>query len=980
MKESAGYVQLDNGGIIDPMTTRSALTTNTDKACLPEGYEIAFADSLELSRLSSGGNMLTYQILEIADPADMRHQSAADGDVRVAVFAAGEHLLRQLANIPSGLISAEFLFVFQPDAGGSDRQARLRLYLRLWASDDLTAKTLSQLIERGGLSIYYHLKRVDGQLDDLTHLSASCDIVRRQVLIEPLHGPEFNANVPNLYYAIVPFAPNTTNDFILLDRILDGVDEPVLISLRIQPADISQERRAMTALMERLHSINHSWHSGGDDCSEIDYFGDDQRYAPSNRGLQPLTMRDPVADDISRSLRAVHQSLCEEPHLFFSIRAIAVTEAVVSLVGSTFAECAFEEGTYQIVVSRKGEGLFDNTVGFDCESELAPAPAHLHLRHDQDVREHSELYRLAQLATVDELSGAFRLPVASFSSPLCIRRNTDPVHEEPNDIIVLGFDDQGIEGNSNPVQRGIHVELLKKHMSVFGVSGMGKTTSNINVLLQLRAKGIPFMVIETAKKDYRVIKMLGDSGLAHCRQLAEELEVYTVGEEACSPLRLNPLEILPGISRDAHIENLLGCFMGVMAIFPALPGILGEAMEDIYEAHPNIKTPPIIADLFATSMKVLARKGYSAEVNSNITGALDNRLGGLTRRIAGTVFQCRHSIPSIDHFMSSYSVLELDILSGGQKCLITLFLLNWIREYLKSVPSTNRLRYVVLVEESHNIFGPSGDAKPSEEAPDPKAHVADVLSTMLVELRSLGVGIILSDQHPKSLDTTAVKSTSTKLAFRQVYGAERQELAESMLLPEVEAVDLARLGPGQAYLYREGYFRSIRIRTPNLHSDLNLPVSPSDEELLAIIRGEEWFERISLMRTVTELDQFKEYLDEFEQERVAVMDRLSQLQRCYQYVLKHLHNRLSKRRLPAIKREALRLKKHLVSMRESFRRCRHSTYLVDGSLSVDDSDVKSYASQLESRFRIATGRGMNSVLTIIDKLIQNCRSLLQTGV
>ena len=106
--------------------------------------------------------------------------------------------------------------------------------------------------------------------------------------------------------------------------------------------------------------------------------------------------------------------------------------------------------------------------------------------HEQESEECRELGRLVQLATVDELKGAFRLPVASSFSPvLCMRKSTDPVYEDPKDLIVIGYNDQGIEGNPNPIPVGIRLDELRKHVAIFGVSGSGKTTLNIHILYQL---------------------------------------------------------------------------------------------------------------------------------------------------------------------------------------------------------------------------------------------------------------------------------------------------------------------------------------------------------------------------------------------------------------------------------------------------------------------------------------------------------------
>ena len=177
-----------------------------------------------------------------------------------------------------------------------------------------------------------------------------------------------------------------------------------------------------------------------------------------------------------------------------------------------------------------------------------------------DVDNYRDLRALQNLATVDELLGLFTLPIGSFCSPYCVRKNTDPESIPAEELIVLGYDEHSLAGSSVPVPRGIRVETLKKHFSAFGLPGAGKTTGNINILSQLNDKQIPFMVIESAKKEYRVLKKFKKHKNTTFRKLARDLEIYTPGAEKVSPFRFNPLEILPGIDVAEHIENLLSCF------------------------------------------------------------------------------------------------------------------------------------------------------------------------------------------------------------------------------------------------------------------------------------------------------------------------------------------------------------------------------------------------------------------------------------
>ena len=90
--------------------------------------------------------------------------------------------------------------------------------------------------------------------------------------------------------------------------------------------------------------------------------------------------------------------------------------------------------------------------------------------------------------------------------------------------------------------------------------GMGKTTSNINILIQLSERDIPFIVFESAKSEYRVLKKFKRHKKTSIRKLAKELRIFTAGNEKTSCFRFNPLRIPPGIGVDEHIENLLACF------------------------------------------------------------------------------------------------------------------------------------------------------------------------------------------------------------------------------------------------------------------------------------------------------------------------------------------------------------------------------------------------------------------------------------
>ena len=342
-------------------------------------------------------------------------------------------------------------------------------------------------------------------------------------------------------------------------------------------------------------------------------------------------------------------------------------------------------------------------------------------------------------------------------------------------------------------------------MFVCGMSGNGKTTMVMNLTIQLLAHGVPVLIIEPVKTEHRLAKTLKDSPDPYARRLAASMEIFTPGDESISPFRLNCFESFSGIGLDEHIGNLVGCFMGAMPSTPFLPIIQEESLERVYEDHDLVTNPPLMNELIEVVKQVIAEKGYSGETLSDIRAASELRLASLTRGAMGKVFQCRHSVPSVDRLISRPSLIELDHLSGEKASLVTLFLLMSIRERLLSIPKTGKgLRLVIILEEAHNLVGRTGAAKASEEAADPKAFAAEAICRMLVEFRALEVGMIIVDQHPSAVAPEVVKATGTKLAFRQVAEEDRLDLGASMLLGDLEVEEIARLKPGEAYFYTEG--------------------------------------------------------------------------------------------------------------------------------------------------------------------------------
>ncbi|MCC7359466.1 MAG: DUF87 domain-containing protein [Anaerolineales bacterium] len=194
----------------------------------------------------------------------------------------------------------------------------------------------------------------------------------------------------------------------------------------------------------------------------------------------------------------------------------------------------------------------------------------------------------------------------------------------------------------------VSLKDLTRHSLITGFTGSGKTNTVLYLLDQLwRRHGIPFLVIEAAKKEYRALSRLAGF---------EELLIFTLGDETTSPFRFNPFELLPGVRVEAHLGRLQACFDAALPQFGILPSIVAEALEEIYRAKgwkltdrapaSEARLCPTLRELYAAVIQAAEGRGYGGEMRDNIRAAAGGRIGSLLRGSRGRMFGGQRSLPA----------------------------------------------------------------------------------------------------------------------------------------------------------------------------------------------------------------------------------------------------------------------------------------------------------------------------------------------
>jgi hypothetical protein len=807
-----------------------------------------------------------YTIRTLADPGSPEARAAAGGDSVTKIFDNNTNFLRILSEFPPGSVNVALRFVFEPE--NQFKQNRLRIYLISTSSPVQQEQCLSLLMEKGPLNQFYTIEKAQACPVEWSQFSVFSDITRKQTLSKSTLAPGFNSRAMPYYYLIEPFRPENSNDYMQLDNILDRLTAPALIEVCVEPVQTAAVSMYLSECISCCQAVNRSWEH---DQEDIIHLGGGLDGRDWSSALRPLRQKECLVDDILRKTRSLNETLTRR-HLKFSIRIFAADKPAARLLGSVVAESALRDGIYQMHDFCRGDEFFDFVIQNAEHAELMAPPVFEACREVKTIDLYRNISTLCSMSTVDEIAGVFRLPVACVSrSPRCIRKDTDPKSIPPQDMIVIGTDENGVKA-------GIELKSLVKHCSIFGLPGSGKSILSTSIMSQLCMRNIPFILFEPGKSEYRRLKCLKKSKSRQAAKLAAQLGLFTPGS-SISPLGINPLQIPDGIGVYEHIENLLCCFKAAMPMEGPMVGILAEALEQVCLEYPDPARPAVIADVYQSVNKTLAAKSYCGEVKSNIKAAFDVRLGQLSRRSIGQVLKNRYACPGIKELLKGFSIIELALLPSEAASLITLFILTMICEHLRSTPyNAEGVRLAIILEEAHNLVGPDTNAAVNEANADPKAFAAEFICRMLAELRSLGIAIIILDQMPSAVASQVVKNTGSKIVFRQVDLTDRRTIGGAMLFNDVDTEQLCRLVPGQAYLHTEGRYRPQLVFTPNLKQQWNIPEPPVGERILPLIKRDEWFLKSAGNRIVIQTQHFKEGLERYILYRKSLISQIEKLQ------------------------------------------------------------------------------------------------------
>lgn len=463
------------------------------------------------------------------------------------------------------------------------------------------------------------------------------------------------------------------------------------------------------------------------------------------------------------------------------------------------------------------------------------------------------LKRLTHLCSLTEAVSFFRLP---YDADNLVGINVNRVGKTRETLLSIPDEMEsltvGIVGGNSYSGKTIPIRIplntFTRHTLIAGMPGTGKTTFSINVLLQFYRYGIPFLVIEPTKAEYRAMI-----------DAIPELQVFTPGKNSVIPFILNPFIPPRGITLEVFKPSLLAAFKAAFSMPNPLDILFANAMDLCYtkngwKSYSKSGDEDVrifsLYDFILVFKELIRKSSYSSEIKGNMESAGTFRLMNLIVQ-NGNIYDTEKTVPLHD-LLSKPTVIELNSLENHeQKALImALLLINIVLFTKQNNVGDGNLKNILMIDEAHVLLG--SESSSQDGAADAGKTTVQALQNMIAEIRSYGTGIIIADQSPRKVTREIVGNTDIKVVFQLVETSDREIISSSMNMSDNEASQLPSLKTGEAFVYFRSLEHPIRMKTSDARLENKIRLSVSDDELIR--KTNYWCEKKDLLKPYIDCD------------------------------------------------------------------------------------------------------------------------------
>ncbi|MBC7120078.1 MAG: ATP-binding protein [Candidatus Methanosuratus sp.] len=339
---------------------------------------------------------------------------------------------------------------------------------------------------------------------------------------------------------------------------------------------------------------------------------------------------------------------------------------------------------------------------------------------------------------------------------------------------------------------------IRRHVSIFGATGSGKSTTALSLALRLYSSGASVLILDWHGEHSAAVEDAG--GL-----------VLRPGVQG--GLTINPLSGFVGNDLGFQIEFITDIFSQVFHFTPPQSYMFREALKAAYRS----KITPTISDLIAELSLLPVRSSWDHETRM----ALMRRLKSFTEGACGFALSGSDSIPREKIFQGLVSIDLTNLKDVNNRTIYANILMKMVYDYCVHRGEQPGLNHILFIEEAQNIFQPRRPEDPMT-----------IGERILAELRKFGEGVVVISQFPSSVSQDVVKNTAVRIIHAIRSGEDLKMIAASTSMDEKQVGAIPLLSVGEAIV-------SLPSRSGNFFVRVSAdPLAAASSNISAGTRGE----------------------------------------------------------------------------------------------------------------------------------------------
>ena len=332
---------------------------------------------------------------------------------------------------------------------------------------------------------------------------------------------------------------------------------------------------------------------------------------------------------------------------------------------------------------------------------------------------------------------------------------------ERGEGIVLG---RGKARSGTSHEFRLQLDDLRRHVSVIGMTGSGKSTTAGVIVRQVAAMGLPVMVLDWHNEHSELVKSVGGS-------------VLSPGKD---DFAINPMDMGHATEPAEHIEMVTDIFSDTYHFTHPQAYMFRNALQRCL-SESGEREVPTLASLVSAIESYPLRSAYDNETKV----ALLRRLVPLTQGHVGRAFNSPSS-HTVDELLDKVLCVELGhIRETLSRSIFADILMKLV--YEMRVARKVRMEHLMMIEEARNIA-------PVRRDEDPPS----VGERMISELRKFGESMLFIAQFPSQVAPEVIKNSGVRIIHRVAWAEDLRLIRDSLNLTPEQLSYISSLGVGEA--------------------------------------------------------------------------------------------------------------------------------------------------------------------------------------